>query len=122
MSIQNVETVDIVTIDRQSGKVLLTISDHLVWGGAEGIHLTLLQGKLNSYLRFVESGELVRKYPETLGRDVVINLVSRFPLSSQGTAFIEKAATAIRGAGLSFEFKVFDPDSKEEIPSKDATR
>jgi|SRR5580658_6038692 hypothetical protein len=122
MSIQDVETVDIVTIDRESGEVLLTISDHLAWGGAEGMHLTLLQSKMNCYLRFVEGGELVRKYPETLGRDVVINLVSRFPLSSQGRAFVEKAAAAIQGAGLSFQFKVFNPDSNEEIPSEDAMR
>ncbi len=39
MPIEQVETVDFVSIDEKSGEALLTISDHLAWDENEGTHL-----------------------------------------------------------------------------------
>ncbi len=50
MSIEQTEIVDFVNIDRKSGDVWLTISDHLPGDHGEGEHLVLLQNKLNAYL------------------------------------------------------------------------
>ena len=110
MSIEQTETVDFVTLDRETGDVLLTISDHLAWDWNEEEHLVLLQSKLNAYLRFVESGEMVRDFPDTKGRRVVINLVGRFPLSEKATTFLARAGGAIRGAGFDLQFKLRPSD------------
>jgi hypothetical protein len=48
MSIEQADTIDFVNIEKASGDVLLTISDHLDWDETERQHLILLQGKLNS--------------------------------------------------------------------------
>ncbi|MHB1530030.1 MAG: DUF6572 domain-containing protein [Acidiferrobacteraceae bacterium] len=110
MSIDQTDTIDFVTIENGSGDVLLTISDHLDWDQAEGTHLVLLQSKLNAYLRFIESGELQKKFPESIGRDVVINLVSKFPLSEKAAIFLKRAEGAISNAGFRLQSKLQSPN------------
>jgi hypothetical protein len=68
MSIDQTDTIDFATIDKTSGDVWLTISDHLPWEENEDDHLVLLQNKHDAYLRFIESGEVFKKVPDT--RDV----------------------------------------------------
>jgi hypothetical protein len=106
MSIEQSNIVDFVTLDETSGEALLTISDHLAWDENEGTHLELLQSKLNAYLRFIESGELVREFPHVRGRNVVIDLVGKFPLSEQAKILIGKASEAIRDAGFRLQFRI----------------
>ena len=105
MAIDQPDVVDLMTIDKLSGDVLLSISDHLPWGDLESAHLVLLQSKLNRYLSFIESGDMVDKCPETNGRKVVINLVCKFPLSAQGTHLVQNATAAIRQAGFDLRVK-----------------
>ena len=106
MSIEQVETVDFVSIDEKSGEALLTISDHLAWDENEGTHLELFQDKLNAYVRFIESGELLRKFPQVEGKFVVIDLVSKFDLSDRAELLIRRASEAIRNAGFRLQHRV----------------
>lgn len=106
MPIEETEVVDFVDIDCESGDVRLTISDHLPWDHDKGEHLLLLQDKLNAYLRFIESGEMTKKFPETKGRRVVINLVCKHPLSEKASLFFKKASSAISAAGFALRFKL----------------
>jgi hypothetical protein len=110
MSIEQTNTVDFVSIDETSGEALLTISDHLAWDENESAHLELLQNKLNAYLRFIESGELAREFPQISGRNVAIDLVSKFPLSVQAKLFIERASKTIRDAGFRLQLKAHPSD------------
>jgi hypothetical protein len=110
MSIEQTDTIDFVNVDKASGNVLLTISDHLDWDQTEGQHLVLLQGKLNAYLRFIESGELHQKYSETSEQPVVIQIVSKFPMSQKAGVFFERASGAIDQAGFKSSFKLFHPN------------
>lgn len=110
MSIEQTDTIDFVNIDTASGDVLLTISDHLDWDETEGQHLLLLQEKLNAYLRFIEGGELYQRYPETSGRPIVIQIVSKFPMSKKAGIFFERASGAIDEAGFKLRFKLFHPN------------
>jgi hypothetical protein len=89
---------------------LLTISDHLAWDENEGAHLELLQRKLNTYLRFIETGKLIHEFPQLNGRSLVINLVCKFPLSEQAELFIGKAGEAIRDAGFRLQFEIHPPN------------
>jgi uncharacterized protein DUF6572 len=110
MSVDQTDTIDLATIDRASGDLWLTISDHLPWDENEGDHLVLLQNKLNAYLRFVESGEVLKKVPAAEGRGIVINLVGKFPLSQKAESFFGKARAAIEGAGFRLEFRLMRPN------------
>jgi len=106
MSIDQTDAIDFATIDKASGDLWLTISDHLSWEENEGNHLILLQSKLNAYLRFIESGEVFKKVPDAKGRGIVINLVGKFPLSQKADLFFGKARAAVEGAGFRLEFSL----------------
>ena len=110
MSIEQTEIIDFVSIENGSGNVLLTISDHLDWDQAESAHLVLLQSKLNAYLQFIESGELQKEFSESIGRNVVINLVSKFPLSDKAAIFLKKAEGAVLNAGFRLQSKLQSPN------------
>ena len=77
MSIDQTNVVDAIGVDNATGDVVLTIADHLEWTGSDNEHLLLLQEKLNTYLSFVESGELLEAYPDAKGRTVLIDVVCK---------------------------------------------
>ncbi len=106
MSFDQIDTIDVATIDKASGDLWLTISDHLPWDENEGTHLILLQNKINAYLRFIESGEVIKKVPDAKGRRIVINLVGKFPLSQKADTFLGKARATIEDAGFQLQFSL----------------
>ena len=74
MSVEQTDVVDILGVDRETGHVVLTISDHLDWSDSVG-RQTILQKKLNTYLTFVESGEILGQYPDAKDRPVAFRVV-----------------------------------------------
>ena len=111
MSIEQTNVVDFVGIERASGNATLSISDHLGWDENEGEHLLMLQEKLNAYLRFIESGEMVQTFPQMRGRRVKIRIVGKYPLSPEARKFfrlakdlVEEMGAALKmGASLEFQ-------------------
>jgi hypothetical protein len=57
MSLDNLEVVDVVGTERDSGTIVLTILDAWDWDDQRG-HLLALRAKLNAYFGFVESGKI----------------------------------------------------------------
>lgn len=109
MAVDNPHVIDAVGIERETRDVILTISDHLDWNQErEESHLLTLQAKLNSYLHFVLSGQLIKSYPDAIGLLPVISVVAKFPLSPVGEAFIRRISEVLDDQGISFRFKVFD--------------
>jgi hypothetical protein len=106
MSIEQVNVVDMVAYSDQSPNVKLIISDHLEWRGDTDNHLLLLQEKINTYLRFIEGGELVEKFPNVKGLPVVVQVVGKHALSSEAQAFLSRAAQVLEAAGYRLEFEL----------------
>jgi uncharacterized protein DUF6572 len=68
VTVQDPNLIDVTSIDKQTGDVILTISDHLDW--ADTIeHQQILQRKINAYLAFIESGDLLQQFPDANGRE-----------------------------------------------------
>ena len=63
MTVEQHDIVDFVSFDREENPILI-ISDHLPWDDLKD-HLWHLQEKPNAYLRFLESGEISQKIPES---------------------------------------------------------
>jgi len=93
-------------IDRETGHVVLTISDHLDWSDSNA-HQTILQKKLNVYLAFVESGEILHRCPDARDRPVVFNVVFQVSPDEAGRAFLARAREVIESAGFSLRDEVF---------------
>lgn len=103
MSIDQTNIVDFISTD-SSGYVVLTISDHLEWDN-EGKHVYLLQEKLNKYLAFIESGEILTRYPETINRHVIISIVALYRPDSLGSNFLKHAKHVLESSGIGFRFE-----------------
>jgi len=107
MSIEQAGIVDFISINEGASEVVLTISDHLEWSADNKEHLFLLQEKINSYLRFIESGELMESYPKANGRGVVINIIGKFPLDEEAEKFIDNVRAIVGDAGIVLRFEEF---------------
>jgi len=104
VSVDQTKTVDFIST-ASGGRIALTISDHLEWGTDD--HLFLLQEKLKSYLRFIESGEIYDEYPKAVEQEIVISVICKFPPDAAGIKFLNSAKMIIEKAGFLFEYATF---------------
>jgi hypothetical protein len=105
MAVDNPDVVDAIGIERATGIVALTISDHLEWGDGDQ-HLLTLQAKINRYLAFIESGEVFESYPQAVGKTLRVDVVCKHPPSEAGVRFLAEARDAIEQAGWLFTWRV----------------
>lgn len=107
MSIVDTKVVDIIAVPEwEPDNVVLVITDHLEWGDKtqEGEHLLLLQEKINTYIAFIESGELLESYPPAKGKNPKIRINGLYELPEQGEFFIDRVTEVLKGAGIEMEF------------------
>lgn len=100
MSVEDKNVIDIITINKE-GVLILTISDHLEWDD-ENEHLLLLQEKINSYLDFIENGQLAESYPDKADKKIMIQIVFKYQPNKTAEDFLEKAREAVKGIGYGF--------------------
>ena len=103
MSVEQADVIDLIGVDKQSGSAVLTISDHLSWDSDE--HLLVLQEKLNTYVRFIESGELLEQYPDARDRKPQIMVVFKHPPSDDALRFLERVSGVLAEAGIQFRYE-----------------
>ena len=103
MTVEDSKKVDFIGIDAQTGELVLTISDHLEW--ADEAHLDTLQAKINSYLAFIESGELLEEYPGANGKDIRIDVACKFSPNTEGENFLSQCGQIINDAGYAFRYE-----------------
>ena len=103
MSVEDQKVIDIIHSEKEGGGVTLTITDHLEWG--DGEHLMKLQEKINSYLAFIESGEIFEQYPGAAGKIIKLNVVCKFRPDSEGERFLNLCREAIAKAGFEFNYE-----------------
>lgn len=104
-TVEDTNKIDAIGIDKKTDKVTLKIFDHLDWSDEEK-HLYLLQEKLNSYLRFLESKEIYEAYPPSKGRDLEINIDFAVSPSTNALKFIDTASQVLQGAGFTLTFTI----------------
>jgi len=106
VSVEQFDVVDVISTDKKTGHVILTISDHLDWSNSVQ-HRTILQAKFNKYLAFVEGGELLERYPDAKGRPVAFKVVFKFKPDMPGWQFLTRAKDVIESAGFSLRHETF---------------
>jgi hypothetical protein len=105
MAVDDSKTIDFVSVNGDSGIALLVISDHLDWIDTVD-HQLKLQSKLNAYLVFVESGELVERFPDATGKPVEMRVVFLCQPDAEGGQFLARAKETIERAGFAFSYQV----------------
>ncbi|WP_190286309.1 DUF6572 domain-containing protein [Cupriavidus cauae] len=102
MAVETSSTIDAVGVYRLTGAIHLSIIDALPW---DDRHLELLQEKLNTYLAFIESGEIYRSYPDATERSLVIDIIMRFRPSQRAEFFFEQARAVIESYGATLTLR-----------------
>lgn len=106
MSITETDKIDIVGTRADSAVVKLVITDHLTWDDF-ATHARLLQDKINTYLEFVESGQLARmrtpKIPEN--PDIRISLVLQHAPTREAAAFLAQVREFVGRLGMKFDIE-----------------
>ncbi len=105
MSLDNLEVVDAVGTEIESGAVVLTIVDSWDWQDQRS-HLAALQAKLNTYFGFVESGQIYESYPDAKGKVLRIDIVSKFAQPDVALTFLEKASAVAAQLSLTVTQRV----------------
>ena len=106
MTVEQTKLIDIISLDKRTGQIRLTVSDHLEWNDSTR-HQEILQAKLNAYLAFVESGEILKKYPDAAQRTILFRIVLKFKPDPEGIAFLSRAQKVVEKAGFAFTCDVF---------------
>lgn len=126
MSVRAASVIDAVGIDENTGDVVLDLLDEEDWSDEAG-HLLALQEKLNSYLAFIEGGQLYQQL-EAMGRKITpgelpirVEIVARFPVTTLAQRFLEAASRLFEGAGFELTHQVCDVSAaRDAFRLKDA--
>jgi len=99
--------IDIVAARPDSRVVKLVIADHLPWDDVD-THSRLLQDKINTYLEFVESGQLSRlKEPKIpASPEIRITVAAQHRPTEEARKFLARVEQFLLGVGIGFDVEV----------------
>lgn len=103
MSVVDTDSIDAIGMEKEVKRVFLSIIDSLVWDN-DDVHLFTLQEKINTYLYFIESGELLKALPDAAGFDIAIELILKHMPSDQAVTFFDKTSQILLDKGIVFVF------------------
>jgi hypothetical protein len=108
--ILDLDVVDAVVTHDDIGLVRLIINDDLEWDRPEW-HLLKMQEKINAYLVFYETGQLLEykgtQMPQNAKFSIEVYLEHPAPDLDVVNNFFERVTEIVNGAGLSFDVKLF---------------
>lgn len=103
MSVVDTDSIDAIGMVKEEKRVFLSIIDALLWDD-ENVHLFTLQEKINTYLYFIESGELHKALPDSKGFDIAIELILKHMPSEQAITFFDKTMQILLDKNIVFVF------------------
>lgn len=103
MSVMETDSIDAIGMQKEVQRIFLSIIDPLQWDD-EDVHLFTLQEKINTYLYFIESGELHKAFPDSKGFDIAIELILKHLPSEQAITFFDKTTQILLDKGIVFVF------------------
>lgn len=116
MGLRETNQIDLMAVEKETGYINLFIVDAEDWED-EDEHILLLQEKINTYLSFIESGEVYETYPEAEGKQFVIKVHAKYRCTEWGEKFLEKANEILENAGFGFRYE-WKP-SEEDVTVED---
>ena len=104
MSITDPSKIDALGVDKRTGDVVLTITDHLDWD-APASHLAALEAKVNAYIEFSMGDQMLEIAPDAADRRIVINLVQRVDPPDEIVQILERLKRQLRDGGFGFRWE-----------------
>ncbi|EPW3854498.1 hypothetical protein QZJ98_13650 [Acinetobacter baumannii] len=104
MSITDTNMIDMVGTT-SDGVVTLTISDHLDWSEV-GEHLLSLQQKINTYIQYIESGNIYENLPSAKGKPLAIRVYFKYEPKDQVIfSFLNKVSAILEESNIIFQME-----------------
>ena len=108
MTVEDSGVIDIVGTDKATGDVILSISDHLGWAPElREHHAASLREKVESYLRFIRSGQVREEYPNSAGRRVRVEIVHRHVPDAAALELLLALGQTAKSEGVELSWSVF---------------
>jgi hypothetical protein len=97
------DVVDLVAKDAAGNEYTLVIVASSPW---DDDAVLSLQAKVKNYITFVESGQLLRVYPDAVGKRIAFRLSTMHPLSPMADRFVHLATSQwLRPLSIAFEVR-----------------
>ena len=119
MALSNLSVVDATSISNEQKRVILTIVDDISWNTTpdeKKKHIKMVETKINNYLRYITSGQVLDNYPESVGYGVAIVVQCKYPITVRVKEIYTKIAETLKKKDIIFGYFV-EPqadDGKEE--------
>ncbi|WP_086357506.1 DUF6572 domain-containing protein [Gilliamella apis] len=107
MSIEDTNKIDMIgKLKNNESVISLGITDHLSWNDEINNHLFLLQEKINSYLRFIESGEIYESFPAAKGKiNFLIEIFFQYKIPQECINFLDKVNELLSSTNIRLKYE-----------------
>lgn len=111
MTITDSTSVDVMGLNDR-GEVVMIIWDPLDWSSCDAdlesaaFHADLLKKKVEFYIAFFESGKLADELPAAEGRNVVIKVAAKHPMTARAQENFGELQNIITARGVSLRFEL----------------
>lgn len=103
MSICDLDKVDAVGKDKNENALRMMLADHLDWED-EGIHLEILQDKINYYLQYITNKHYLQDYGEIA--KFIIVIFFKYPITDNCNKFIEVVSEQLKEENIFLEIHI----------------
>jgi len=114
MSVEQIDKIDFVGRSDDGKQLRLAISDHLDWSDEKG-HLHTLQEKVNSYVAFIESGQIAEHHGEEKPSSVAIRIYFLHEPTKLANEFLEHTKQVLAGISVTLESQVVDKSTLDSM-------
>lgn len=99
MGLEATNAIDSIGTEKDTGVVVMTILDSWNWSDTDA-HLRALQAKLNTYLNFVSSGQILEDYPQAADKPLRLDILARFDIPPDADELIRQARIVVTNLGF----------------------
>lgn len=103
--VKNPEVIDLVTHDPATDEIIVIMIEDRDWS-ADPEQPDQLLKKINTYLHFIEDGDLIQHFPQAAGKPVRLQLDCNGPPTGEAQQLIEEAQQVLLSRGITFAVNV----------------
>lgn len=102
---EDIDKIDEIGFDKINDKLILEIYDYLNWDN-EYEHYDLLEAKINTCLKFIESEEIVGAYPSFEKKNFIIRIILFEKPTIKALKFVSNSVTALKDVGYFLDYNI----------------
>lgn len=103
--VNNPDVIDLVTHDPATDEIVVIMIEDRTWS-VDPEQVDQLLRKINTYLHFIEDGDLVEHFPQAAGKPVRMQLDCNEAPTGEAEQLIEEAQQLLLSRGITFAVNV----------------